>query len=290
MIAQPSRMDEKSQAPRAGRKRDLPVWICLGWPVGTLVICWLTPLLGWERWHQFMGHQELSFLEITTVVFLLPAFVLGIMCSIRFRRARWLPRRQARAIAIVMCIGALGALYFGGEEMSWGQSYLRWETPEAWAKINKQNESNLHNLQLDKYGPWVAWIDDVVNNAPRQVLLGIAVLGAALPLVLIRRRETEKARASIWYWLVPTWRLVPICALAVGSTIPEKIAKAIRHHYDIWPVYDSYVRMAFISPGGELKEYCYGMMILFYFWSLLLRTAGRSQAAPAAPEAETPDK
>jgi hypothetical protein len=32
------------------------------------------------------------------------------------------------------------------EEISWGQTYLAWETPERWAAINSQQETTLHNL------------------------------------------------------------------------------------------------------------------------------------------------
>jgi hypothetical protein len=263
---------------RSNGPRDLSVWTYLGGPVFSLLICWVAPLLGYELWYPIMGHHELSFVEIATVVFLLPASVLGFVLFVRFLRSRTLPRRQAITIAVLMLILALGALYFGGEEMSWGQSYFKWDTPESWKQINKQNETNFHNTQLDEYPPWIAWIDDMLNNAPRQGLLVISVLGVILPVATYRWRKTPEARKSIWYWLIPTLPLVPICLLAATSTLPEKLARFLREGYGerFWPAYDTYVRMAFIAPGGELKEYSYGMMILFYFLSLLIRTSPRS--------------
>jgi len=255
---------------------DLPKWLYWGGPIASVLLCWLTPLLGYKRWYPIMGHHERSIIEIATVVFLLPASVIGLILSIRFMRCKWLPRRQALTLAACMLIGSLGALYFGGEEMSWGQSYLKWKTPDSWKRINKQRETNIHNLELDKYCPRFAWLDDLVNNVPRQGLLVASILGAVLPLVLGKWRKEPRARDSIWYWLVPTVPLVPICVLAATSTIPEKFAKLLRHLYGIWPDYETYVRMAFIDPGGELKEYCYGMMILFYFLSLCIRTSRRT--------------
>jgi len=257
--------------------RDLSPWTYLGGPIVSLLICWVTPLLGYELWHPIMGHHEMSFLEIATVVMLLPASVIGVVLFVRFLRGKTLPHKQARTIAIVMLVAALGALYFGGEEMSWGQSYLKWNTPDSWENINKQGETNIHNLQLDQYGPWISWIDGIVNNAPRQVLLVISILGVVLPVATYRWRRRPDARKSIWYWLLPTLPLVPICFLAATSTLPEKLAKLLRDVYgpEYWPNHDTYVRMAFIAPGGELKEYCYGMVILFYFISLLIRTSPR---------------
>lgn len=271
-----TRTENSEHRARKAVARDLPRWLCWGGPIASLLLCWLTPLLGYHRWYPIMGHHEQSILEIATVAFLLPAFVVGLIVCVRFVRSKWLRRRQALTIAACVLIGALGALYFGGEEMSWGQSYLHWETPDSWAAINKQNETNLHNLELAKYGSWVELLDDVVNNMPRQALLLAAALGAVLPVVLVKWRRKAEARNSIWHWLVPTLPLVPICVLAATSTVPEKIAKLLRHLYGTWPEYETYVRMAFIDPGGELKEYCYGMMILFYFVSLYIRTSQRT--------------
>ena len=36
-------------------------------------------------------------------------------------------------------------LYIAGEEMSWGQHFFHWNTPEYWAEVNRQEETNLHN-------------------------------------------------------------------------------------------------------------------------------------------------
>jgi hypothetical protein len=72
------------------------------------------------------------------------------------------------AAAIVF---ALTCFYIAGEEMSWGQHFFNWSTPEYWAEINRQDETNLHNVS-----PWF-------NQRPRLVLeIGIFVGAIALPL------------------------------------------------------------------------------------------------------------
>jgi hypothetical protein len=50
--------------------------------------------------------------------------------------------------AIAGCYAALGVGLFvvGMEEISWGQTYLQWATPESWAAINSQQETTVHNL------------------------------------------------------------------------------------------------------------------------------------------------
>ncbi len=45
-------------------------------------------------------------------------------------------------------LGAIGYMGIAGEEVSWGQRVLRFETPENYADINSQGEFNLHNNEL----------------------------------------------------------------------------------------------------------------------------------------------
>ncbi len=47
---------------------------------------------------------------------------------------------------IAIGIVALSALFFAGEEISWGQSYFGWETPDEYRKVSV--ETNLHNSHL----------------------------------------------------------------------------------------------------------------------------------------------
>lgn len=54
------------------------------------------------------------------------------------------------------------------EEISWGQRLFGWETPAAWAALNHQGETNLHNL----IGPY-----------PRSPVYGSLSLTTAMLLV-----------------------------------------------------------------------------------------------------------
>lgn len=55
--------------------------------------------------------------------------------------------RTKQILSAVIC-GVLALLFFvmAGEELSWGQRIFDWATPAAYAKINAQGETNLHNL------------------------------------------------------------------------------------------------------------------------------------------------
>jgi hypothetical protein len=66
-----------------------------------------------------------------------------------------------------------GAMFFfilGMEEISWGQRIFNWETPEAWSKVNYQDETNVHNL----FNPILKYI-----YAAGNLLLGYGLLSVS---------------------------------------------------------------------------------------------------------------
>ncbi len=80
--------------------------------------------------------------EYGTALFLLVAS--GVMA--RHAASLW---RQGRRGAAVMT-GIYGLMFFmaAGEEVSWGQRIIGWESGEFFQQHNKQDETNLHNLMI----------------------------------------------------------------------------------------------------------------------------------------------
>lgn len=109
--------------------------------------------------------SESGLVENLQAILLVAAFIVG---------ANLLVRRPAAASWIKAWIiaGILGALYVFLEEISYGQHYFNWNTPEYWQKINDQNETNLHNTS--------SWLD----QKPRLLLeIGVIVGGIIVPLL-----------------------------------------------------------------------------------------------------------
>ncbi|WP_017932628.1 hypothetical protein [Robiginitomaculum antarcticum] len=54
---------------------------------------------------------------------------------------------KARGLQRYVFLGlAVASFIVAGEELSWGQWVFRWNTPEVMAEINRQNETNIHNV------------------------------------------------------------------------------------------------------------------------------------------------
>jgi len=260
-------------------RRDVSAVLWLGLPLATIAARLLLACLPEERWEPLMG-GETGLIENATVVFLLPAVVFGVLVFL-------LRRELPRGVGWWMLLIGLAALFFAGEECSWGQVYFGWDTPEAIAKINDQNESNLHRI-------WA-----IFNNVPRQMLrAGIILGGIVLPLApffvpkAISRpawlgRLNQKSlrliaigrdpRRSL-YWLVPNYRLVPVSILAVGM----RLAHDIVEHVGVEPARGTFLDQAFFRDSGEFMEFYFALAILFYLLSVYLRMGKKQARSPSS--------
>lgn len=88
---------------------------------------------------------------------------------------------------------AIGLIFMIGEELSWGQRWFGWGTPEEWAEINKQKETNLHNIY--GVGDTFKWLH----------LLG-AAYGAFMPILLMRWHRLAPYREKL-VMIVPHFTL-----------------------------------------------------------------------------------
>ena len=236
---------------RNGRT-ELPTWLWLGVPPGIVVLIIGAKLIGedvYDRWIR----SEWGAIENLTVVFLAVAVFTGIRV---WRRRAELPSVWlGRWIALL----TFGCFYFLGEEASWGQHWFGWETPEGYAELNDQRETNLHNLGAP---------DWLLDNLPRNILSGLAVLGGILvPLRWRGSRRWPASNPNDWLW--PTVVCIPAAIVASVVRIPTRVAEAAGE--DLPRVID-------FSPG-ETEEYALAAMLMLYLLSIHKRLANRSAAA-----------
>ncbi len=169
-------------------------WWWLGIPVfiALLVIISYRVSPDWyARWIIPEGYGVLEFSQFITAL-------LGLAVAVRLLFDPFVRRRPL--VFAVTILGALSCFYIAGEEMSWGQHFFHWNTPEYWAEVNRQEETNLHNT----YAIFEKW--------PRAVLeVGIVIGGLLIPFAAMLDRRVRANRLSLFF---PAAALIPA---AVGS-------------------------------------------------------------------------
>ena len=119
--------------------------------------------------------------------------------------------RSRPLILAFLALSGLACLYIAGEEMSWGQHLFHWTTPAYWAELNRQQETNLHNMY------------DIFDKTPRNLLtLGIVIGGLIVPLICALRPQL---RAMRWSLFLPPAALVPTALMAVGFLLIGDLQK-----------------------------------------------------------------
>lgn len=213
------------------------LWLPLGWMVFQVALEFSLPLESKLALHAENGPHEILQFLLLCGGFLISAFTLRNMD----RRAQpWLTRWIA--LAAVCCF------YVAGEEMSWGQTVMGWDTPESWAAINEQDETNLHNTSR--------WL----NHKPRLVLeIGVLFAGIIIPLAQKLRPSLVPARFNAIY--APRTLMVT----AILCAIVKFTDKAGRGLFDY----------KFFSRPSEVEE-----LYLFYFVLLYLLVM-KSRLVPA---------
>lgn len=168
-----------------------------GWAGGPPLILFgqslVESLVSPERLPAF--HSEQGPHESFQALFMLMAVFVG--CRLLYTLT--LSRKKEKGGALVwwwILIAVLGSVYVAGEEISWGQHFLNWETPEYWAAVNDQNETNLHNTS--------SWFD----QKPRALLfVGIVVGGILIPGFRRWKPSLLPTRFSLLY---PSSKLLPV--------------------------------------------------------------------------------
>ena len=244
----------------AAPDRELPPMFYVGAPLFVVVVPYAAQ---WVGGPQPWLYHESGAIEWATVVFLLIGiyYAAGILRLAIGRGVRWL---CAWAVLLL-----LGAIYFAGEELSWGQHVFQWSTPEPWQRLNDQEETNLHNVHL------------LFDQLPRALLtLGALIGGVMVPLY--RRYSARRLRLfsdrdedSWTYWLWPTWVCLP-AAVAVLVVSPfDKLVETFGAAAPDW----------LYMKGGELKECLLALFILIYLLALHRRLRARARSPEASPGA-----
>jgi len=208
-------------------------------------------------------YEEMGFVENLTVIFLLGT----VICLLRHAKGnfRSMPLLD-KALLVVM---VLGAIYFAGEELSWGQHMFGFETAESYKEINYQGETNIHNLE-GIYGK-------LFDKIPRTILtIGIFFGGILFPF--IKRRLPDLISTY-----VPRARDVLLTSiLAVFISVPEKIYQLVTDEkFRQKPAIGGSKAFQARFDSGELKEFYIALFILLFALFFIRRSKALKTGVPA---------
>ncbi len=156
-------------------------------PLGIALAGAGSALLGKDVYKWVTGEDHLA--EILQVAFYALALGTGIAVTQK------LAVTKRHGVALLYLLVCTGLVFLLGEELSWGQRLLGWSTPESLLAVNKQGETNIHNI--DGVGTAFKWL---------QMLVG--AYGTLLPVTLLRW-PALRTRFPVTRWLVPHPTLVP---------------------------------------------------------------------------------
>ncbi len=220
--------------------KDLPSWLWLWLPITVVLIPYVTRFIDPATDPYVFG--ELGVMENITVVALLFAIALAIKCYAHLGKLQFPIFKKWIGLLL------LGCIYYAGEELSWGQHWLGWATPELWQNVNDQGETNLHNTI------------GLLDQFPRAVLSLAALVAIVVPLYL-RISGKSLGTDTFKYWWLPTYVNIPTCFMALAVSIHEKSYK----------LFDTTVPYILDIRAGETKECMLALFLLMYLASFYNR-------------------
>jgi len=221
-------------------------WWVLAIPVVLVIALILIRIFDPDFFHAWVLPEGYGVLELSQFLMMVAGFVLCV------RMIRMPIVRESRLLWWAMLFFALSTFYIAGEEHSWGQHFVNWNTPSYWAEINRQQETNLHNIS-----PWF-------NQRPKLVFdLAILIGGIIVPLIQAR---TAPFRQPLLALLTPPLALVPVALIALAFKVIERLDKHILAGADL-----------FIRPSETVETFEY-MFVLFYLIVLARRLTALERA------------
>ncbi len=209
---------------------------------------------GWTvTWYELLTYKE-GPMEYTGVLLMVPGVIAGFYAAFNFKR---FPDRR---LGVWVLICALGLIYYGGEELSWGDHFrvsMGWKqrqpTTETALGVNEQGETNIHNLDTP--------LGKLLGRTSKNIVELWCYVGAlAIPLVLARRKPPLSA-ADRGYWFWPTTATVVCAALVFLTYRPIRVYVKIMdfEHEPYW------------ARQSELQEFFMAAALSIYVCSIAWR-------------------
>lgn len=163
------------------------------------------------------------------------------------------------AMALWFGVFVVGLVFLAGEEASWGQSWFHWETPADYAAMNRQGETNLHNLS------------SFTEAVPKTALVLAALFGGVVWPIRAKLKKTGPYLGSGWFsWLWPSALIWPAAALTIVFRVVERLLVATN--------IEDIARPQYIACRESIE--LYGILfVLAYLWDVRRRMLSQEASA-----------
>lgn len=194
-------------------------------------------------------------------------FVAGVIFFAAYLRSRRPANRAAHPLPKRAFLLAMSVLFvFGaGEEISWGQRVFGVETPAGLARVNTQQETNLHNL---------AWVPD------EDFVLFMVFWGLIVLVVPLLAAASQPARRRLD-------RLVPIVPIVLGSLFVVNYLMS-RAAGMVVPYLNPHLSLSRLTDGRvEIQESNFSVLaalVALHIYRFLLKPSTVTQRAPLSPQ------
>jgi hypothetical protein len=198
----------------------------------------------------FLINHENGLVETGTVIILIPAIYYGVLI---FKTRKLLPVIYLTPWYFII---TLACFYFAGEEISWGQHLIGWDTPESIKEINDQGETNIHNMS--------SWFD----QKPRLILELSILFGGIIIPILVKLFGYTFNNNKILYWIIPTIKLVPIALITISIKGLDRFQYFNYKHYEdgasLTLFQDIYFSLFYGIRLNEVQELFFAYFLMLY--------------------------
>lgn len=205
-----------------------------------------------NRWIE----SEWGLIENGTVLLLIPAAVFMLMAAWRYWHSKSYRNGGSqlnvnptnKLVAVWFLLGAIVCIGFAGEEASWGQHWVGWESPEYFVENNRQGETNVHNLNKQ--------LGRVVKS-----LLTIAIIVGGLILPLTRKARGIYTTSNFLDHVQGT----KVCVSAGLFVLLVRLVERCKTWFDLdWAILAVNLK--------ESQELYIAIFLFIYAWSIKRRT------------------
>ncbi len=152
--------------------------------------------------------REDGIIEWMTAVSLFSISITGLRRLFFFKDKKVMFHFMSVLIFLIFLFGA-------GEEISWGQRIFGWDTPEEFARINAQSETNIHNLMWNGMR-----INKLIFSTFMYLLLTVFLVMGPL---IYSKSQFLKSKIDNWGIPIPSYHhsIIYIVSLLLVSVIQD---------------------------------------------------------------------